>query len=103
MRTFLSVALGTHEPSKFLEMHGLRLYATSTHISFGFPSYRDSGPLPKSHYNGSKQSNAHSLAFVGKGTTFDSGGVTFEPCTVQPPFFTCLPSKLVLKLGETGN
>ena len=89
MRTFLSVAQGTHEPAKFLEVYVPSLYAPDVHSSFGFPSYHGTKPLPHSHYNGSKQPNARSLAFVGKGITFDSGGVSLKPSAVQP-FFASL-------------
>ncbi|KAG8793993.1 hypothetical protein FRC12_000957 [Ceratobasidium sp. 428] len=51
MRTFLSVAKGTSEPPKFLEIH----------------------------YKGASDPNAQPLAFVGKGITFDSGGISLKP------------------------
>lgn len=50
MRTFLSVTHGTNEPAKFLEIH----------------------------YNGAAK-DAQPLAFVGKGITFDSGGISLKP------------------------
>ncbi|KAL4268541.1 peptidase M17 family protein [Pleurotus pulmonarius] len=50
MRTFLSVTHGTSEPAKFLEIH----------------------------YNGAG-GDAQPLAFVGKGITFDSGGISLKP------------------------
>ncbi|KZO91083.1 putative cytosol aminopeptidase [Calocera viscosa TUFC12733] len=50
MRTFLSVTHGTEEPAKFLEVH----------------------------YNGGAK-GAQPLAFVGKGITFDSGGISLKP------------------------
>ncbi|KZT62410.1 hypothetical protein CALCODRAFT_489750 [Calocera cornea HHB12733] len=50
MRTFLSVTRGTEEPAKFLEVH----------------------------YNGGPK-GAQPLAFVGKGITFDSGGISLKP------------------------
>ncbi|KLO07529.1 leucine aminopeptidase [Schizopora paradoxa] len=52
MNTFLSVTKGTDEPAKFLEFH----YK-------GAPSSSSSRPL----------------AFVGKGVTFDSGGISLKP------------------------
>ncbi|KAI6136054.1 cytosol aminopeptidase family, catalytic domain-containing protein [Pisolithus sp. B1] len=51
MRTFLSVTKGTDEPAKFLEIH----------------------------YKGAPSPNARPLAFVGKGITFDSGGISLKP------------------------
>ncbi|EGN93693.1 hypothetical protein SERLA73DRAFT_115714 [Serpula lacrymans var. lacrymans S7.3] len=50
MHTFLSVAKGTSEPAKLLEIH----------------------------YNGASK-DAQPLAFVGKGITFDSGGISIKP------------------------
>ncbi|KAF8630945.1 hypothetical protein AX17_005302 [Amanita inopinata Kibby_2008] len=58
MNTFLSVTHGTSEPAKFLEMQ-----------VYGCPS----------HYNGSPDKDARPLAFVGKGITFDSGGISLKP------------------------
>ncbi|KAJ3777756.1 leucine aminopeptidase [Lentinula raphanica] len=51
MNTFLSVTHGTNEPAKFLEIH----------------------------YKGAPQKDAQPLAFVGKGITFDSGGISLKP------------------------
>jgi len=51
MRTFLSVAKGTSEPAKLLELH----------------------------YKGAADKNAAPLVFVGKGITFDSGGISLKP------------------------
>lgn len=51
MRTFLSVAKGTAEPCKFLEIH----------------------------YNGAPDPAAKPLGLVGKGVTFDSGGISLKP------------------------
>ncbi|KAG8219237.1 hypothetical protein J3R82DRAFT_76 [Butyriboletus roseoflavus] len=51
MRTFLSVTKGTNEPAKFLEIH----------------------------YNGAPNANDKPLALVGKGITFDSGGISLKP------------------------
>ncbi|THH21850.1 hypothetical protein EUX98_g8266 [Antrodiella citrinella] len=51
MRTFLSVARGTSEPAKFLEIH----------------------------YKGAADTNATPIVFVGKGITFDSGGISIKP------------------------
>ncbi|KAH9948312.1 cytosol aminopeptidase family, catalytic domain-containing protein [Amylocystis lapponica] len=50
MRTFLSVTKGTSEPAKFLEIH----------------------------YNGAEK-GAPPVLFVGKGITFDSGGISLKP------------------------
>ncbi|EIM81157.1 leucine aminopeptidase [Stereum hirsutum FP-91666 SS1] len=50
MNTFLSVTKGTDEPAKFLEIH----------------------------YNGAAKGD-QPLAFVGKGITFDSGGISIKP------------------------
>ncbi|KAI0960807.1 hypothetical protein AcV7_000089 [Taiwanofungus camphoratus] len=50
MRTFLSVTKGTSEPAKFLEIH----------------------------YNGAS-ADSQPLLFVGKGITFDSGGISLKP------------------------
>ncbi|PFH47788.1 hypothetical protein AMATHDRAFT_66919 [Amanita thiersii Skay4041] len=51
MNTFLSVTHGTSEPAKFLELH----------------------------YKGASDKNAQPVAFVGKGITFDSGGISLKP------------------------
>jgi len=51
MRTFLSVTKGTDEPAKFLEIH----------------------------YNGALNPNDRPIALVGKGITFDSGGISLKP------------------------
>ncbi|EDR01445.1 uncharacterized protein LACBIDRAFT_186220 [Laccaria bicolor S238N-H82] len=51
MNVFLSVTQGTSEPAKFLEIH----------------------------YKGAPDKNAPPLAFVGKGITFDSGGISLKP------------------------
>lgn len=51
MNVFLSVTQGTSEPAKFLEIH----------------------------YKGAQDKNAPPLAFVGKGITFDSGGISLKP------------------------
>ncbi|KAF9225161.1 hypothetical protein BS17DRAFT_778229 [Gyrodon lividus] len=51
MRTFLSVTKGTSEPAKFLEIH----------------------------YKGAPDPHARPIAFVGKGITFDSGGISLKP------------------------
>ncbi|KAG2364786.1 leucine aminopeptidase [Suillus spraguei] len=50
MRTFLSVTQGTDQPAKFLEIH----------------------------YKGAPSKDAQPLAFVGKGITFDSGGISLK-------------------------
>ncbi|XP_048338205.1 cytosol aminopeptidase-like [Sphaerodactylus townsendi] len=51
MRSFLSVAKGSEEPPVFLEIH----------------------------YRGSNNSQEPPLVFVGKGITFDSGGISIKP------------------------
>lgn len=52
MNTFLSVAAGTDEPAKFVEII----------------------------YKGAKKGgDATDVAFVGKGITFDSGGISLKP------------------------
>ncbi|KAL4070320.1 cytosol aminopeptidase family, catalytic domain-containing protein [Scleroderma citrinum] len=51
MRTFLSVTKGTDEPAKLLEIH----------------------------YRGAPSRDEQPLAFVGKGITFDSGGISLKP------------------------
>ncbi|KAG5639647.1 hypothetical protein H0H81_008808 [Sphagnurus paluster] len=51
MNTFLSVTHGTDEPAKLLEIH----------------------------YKGAPNKDAQPLAFVGKGITFDSGGISLKP------------------------
>ncbi|KAG8945095.1 hypothetical protein FRC03_001819 [Tulasnella sp. 419] len=51
MRTFLSVTKGTSEPAKLLEIH----------------------------YKGASDKTAPPLVFVGKGITFDSGGISLKP------------------------
>ncbi|KAF5386466.1 hypothetical protein D9757_005903 [Collybiopsis confluens] len=55
--TFLSVTHGTDEPAKFLEI-----------IIAIF-----------SHYKGAPQKDAQPVALVGKGITFDSGGISLKP------------------------
>nr|GAT48665.1 leucine aminopeptidase [Mycena chlorophos] len=51
MRTFLSVCSGSNEPGKFVEMH----------------------------YQGAPSSDAAPLVLVGKGITFDTGGISLKP------------------------
>ncbi|KAG8832721.1 hypothetical protein FRC17_000817 [Serendipita sp. 399] len=51
MRTFLSVAQGTAQPAKFLEIH----------------------------YKGAANSEDRPLGLIGKGITFDSGGISLKP------------------------
>ncbi|KAJ8085173.1 hypothetical protein PM082_003959 [Marasmius tenuissimus] len=51
MNTFLSVTHGTNEPAKLLEIH----------------------------YKGAASKDEQPLAFVGKGITFDSGGISLKP------------------------
>ncbi|CAA7265101.1 unnamed protein product [Cyclocybe aegerita] len=51
MNVFLSVTHGTSEPAKFLEIH----------------------------YKGAANKDEQPLAFVGKGITFDSGGISLKP------------------------
>ncbi|KAG8996867.1 hypothetical protein FRB94_007997 [Tulasnella sp. JGI-2019a] len=51
MNTFLSVTHGTNEPAKFLEIH----------------------------YKGAADKSASPVVFVGKGITFDSGGISLKP------------------------
>ncbi|KAK7688417.1 hypothetical protein QCA50_008790 [Cerrena zonata] len=51
MRTFLSVTKGSSEPAKFLEIH----------------------------YHGAPTRDESPLVFVGKGITFDSGGISLKP------------------------
>ncbi|KAF9557931.1 leucine aminopeptidase [Agrocybe pediades] len=51
MNVFLSVTHGTSEPAKFLEIH----------------------------YKGAANKDERPLAFVGKGITFDSGGISLKP------------------------
>ncbi|KAF9255019.1 hypothetical protein L218DRAFT_383627 [Marasmius fiardii PR-910] len=51
MNTFLSVTHGTDEPAKFLEIH----------------------------YKGAGSTDEQPIAFVGKGITFDSGGISLKP------------------------
>ncbi|KAJ3562229.1 hypothetical protein NP233_g9708 [Leucocoprinus birnbaumii] len=57
MNTFLSVTHGTSEPAKLLEMLACL----------------------GSHYKGAADKNAPPVAFVGKGITFDSGGISLKP------------------------
>ena len=51
MRTFLSVTKGSAEPPKYLELH----------------------------YRGAKNAQEPPVVFVGKGITFDSGGISLKP------------------------
>lgn len=39
-----------------------------------------------SHYKGAPDKTAQPLAFVGKGITFDSGGISLKPGAVRPSF-----------------
>ncbi|KAL4071620.1 cytosol aminopeptidase family, catalytic domain-containing protein [Scleroderma yunnanense] len=55
MRTFLSVTKGTDEPAKLLEIH----------------------------YRGAPSPDEQPLAFVGKGITFDSGGISLKPSAIS--------------------
>ncbi|KAI0283682.1 leucine aminopeptidase [Russula aff. rugulosa BPL654] len=63
MRTFLSVTKGTSEPAKLLEIH----------------------------YNGAARED-QPIAFVGKGITFDSGGISLKP-----------PAGMKLMRGDMGG
>ncbi|KAI0268596.1 leucine aminopeptidase [Gloeopeniophorella convolvens] len=63
MRTFLSVTKGTAEPAKFVEIH----------------------------YNGAAREDPP-IAFVGKGITFDSGGISLKP-----------PAGMKLMRGDMGG
>ncbi|CAG7847704.1 Probable cytosol aminopeptidase {ECO:0000255/HAMAP-Rule:MF_00181} {ECO:0000255/HAMAP-Rule:MF_00181}; AltName: Full=Leucine aminopeptidase {ECO:0000255/HAMAP-Rule:MF_00181}; Short=LAP {ECO:0000255/HAMAP-Rule:MF_00181}; {ECO:0000255/HAMAP-Rule:MF_00181}; AltName: Full=Leucyl aminopeptidase {ECO:0000255/HAMAP-Rule:MF_00181} [Serendipita indica DSM 11827] len=66
MRVFLSVAQGTAQPPKFLEMQvAAPLFA---HFLTDY-----------SHYKGAKDPQARPLGLVGKGITFDSGGISLKP------------------------
>jgi hypothetical protein len=38
---------------------------------------------PESHYKGASSKDAQPLAFVGKGITFDSGGISLKPSAVS--------------------
>lgn len=74
-RTFLSVTSGTTEPAKFLEMsvsHKGLLYQRSTNDENS-----------RSHYKGAADPSAQPLAFVGKGITFDTGGISLKPGAVS--------------------
>ncbi|KAF8587050.1 leucine aminopeptidase [Ramaria rubella] len=64
MNTFLSVTKGTAEPAKFLEIH----------------------------YKGASSKDSQPLAFVGKGITFDSGGISLKP-----------PKGMKLMRGDMGG
>ena len=39
--------------------------------------------MDNSHYKGDPDRNAQPLAFVGKGITFDSGGISLKPADVS--------------------
>lgn len=67
MNSFLSVTHGTNEPAKFLEMCVIRVR---------FIQYPN---VHCSHYRGAADKKAAPLAFVGKGITFDSGGISIKP------------------------
>lgn len=43
----------------------------------------DNFVLPESHYKGASLKDAQPLAFVGKGITFDSGGISLKPSAVS--------------------
>jgi hypothetical protein len=47
-----------------------------------FLSKNDVSFLSLSHYNGVNDKDAQPLAFVGKGVTFDSGGISLKPGAV---------------------
>jgi len=64
MNTFLSVTHGTSEPAKFLEIH----------------------------YKGATKKDEQPLAFVGKGITFDTGGISLKP-----------PADMKLMRGDMGG
>ncbi|KAF7347209.1 Leucine aminopeptidase [Mycena venus] len=70
MRTFLSVTHGSAEPAKFLEMQ----------VAFG------------SHYKGAASSDAKPLVLVGKGITFDTGGISLKA-----------PEDMKLMRGDMGG
>ncbi|KAG1724852.1 hypothetical protein EDB19DRAFT_1758178 [Suillus lakei] len=55
-----SVTQGTDQSAKFLEI---------------------------SHYNSASTSDAQPLAFVGKGITFDSGGISLKPSAAKSSLF----------------
>jgi leucyl aminopeptidase len=61
MGSYLSVAQGSHEPPRFIVMryHGR--------------------PGNKKGANGAGRASKYDLAFVGKGITFDSGGISIKP------------------------
>ena len=71
-RTFLSVTKGTSEPAKFLEMWVTRILHASHWKNL----------LEISHYKGAAK-DAQPLVLVGKGITFDSGGISIKPSAVS--------------------
>lgn len=109
MNVFLSVTHGTSEPAKFLEMCVLLSFVLSCffcrpihyfiylHCQFVTAYYyifSKSNILATnvvdifSHYKGAADKSATPLAFVGKGITFDSGGISLKPGAVSLPLFT---------------
>jgi cytosol aminopeptidase len=68
------VTQGTSEPAKFLEM-----YVFSAPVRANLTPY----DLIYSHYKGAPDASAQPVAFVGKGITFDSGGISLKPGLVS--------------------
>ena len=64
----------------------------------------------KSHYKGSPDPNARPLALVGKGVTFDTGGISLKPPAVRSALSTvdlidsCVfPQGMKLMRGDLGG
>ena len=74
MNAFLSVTHGSAQPAKFLEMYVLCSAPSDPIIVL--TAYH-------SHYNGAPDKDATPIVFVGKGITFDSGGISIKPSAVS--------------------
>jgi leucyl aminopeptidase len=62
MGSYLSVAQGSHEPPRFIVMR-----------------YHGRGRAKKNGNGGGRGARGYDIAFVGKGITFDSGGISIKP------------------------
>lgn len=51
----------------------------------------------RSHYKGASEPSAQPLAFVGKGITFDSGGISLKPGSVSS-FTSCCLSGVFIRV-----
>lgn len=68
-----------------------------------FLSKDDVSFLSLSHYKGVNDKDAQPLAFVGKGVTFDSGGISLKPGAVCFIFLTYRHSLIIRNTGHEIN